>query len=210
MLVMTLLYIYCKGSTTLYLLVYIDDIVIIGIDSQSLESIISKLQMPFTMKSLGSAYYFLDIKAYFDAGSLYLSQSKYVVDISQWASMLDAKPADTPIAPKVALSLHDGDPLADVTNYQSIVGPLQNVTITQTDISFVVNRVCQLMNLNTAHWQIVKRILQYLQGLISQGLKTASPLLDLTAYSDVGWTSDSHDQWSTIGVCVYFGLNLLS
>lgn len=102
MLVMTLPYIYCKGSTTLYLLVYIDDIVIIGIDSQSLESIISKLQMPFTMKSLGSAYYFLDIKAYFDAGSLYLSQSKYVVDISQWASMLDAKPANTPIAPKVA------------------------------------------------------------------------------------------------------------
>lgn len=117
----------------------------------------------------------MDIKAYFDAGSVYLSQSKYVVDLSQWASMLDAKPADTPIAPKVALSFHDGDPLADVTNYQCIVGALQNVTITQTNISFVVNRVCQLMNLNTAHWQIVKRILQYLQGLISQGLKTTSP-----------------------------------
>lgn len=95
-----------------------------------------------------------------------------------------------------------------MSNYQCIVGALQNVTITQTNISFVVNRVCQLMNLNTAHWQIVKRILQYLQGLISQGLKTTSPLLDLTAYSDVGWTGDSHDRRPTIGVCVYFGLNL--
>lgn len=113
------------------------------------------------------------------------------------------------LLPRLLLSLHDGDPLADVTNYQSIVGALQNVTITQTDISFVINRVCQLMNLNTVHWQIVKRILQYLQGLISQGLKTTS-LLDLTAYSDVGWAGDSHDQWSTIGVCVYFGMNLLS
>lgn len=52
---------------------------------------------------------------YIYIGSLFSSQSKYIVDPLLRASMPDAKPVDSPIAPKVWLSLHDGQPLEDAT-----------------------------------------------------------------------------------------------
>lgn len=57
------LFIYAKGSAIIYFLVYVDDILITGSDYLLLNSIISKLQLPFAMKNLGQLHYFLGIEA---------------------------------------------------------------------------------------------------------------------------------------------------
>lgn len=48
--------------------------------------------------------------------------------------MFDTKPAKTPGAVGKNLSKFDGDPMADVTHYRSVVGALQYVTLTRLDI----------------------------------------------------------------------------
>jgi hypothetical protein len=64
------------------------------------------------------------------------------------------------------LSIHEGTPLGtnDATQYQSAVSALQYLTLMRPDISFVVNKVCQLLHSPTmVHWVVVKQILRYIK-----------------------------------------------
>ena len=67
------------------------------------------------------------------------------------------------------LSAFDGDPLSpdDATEYRSLVGGLQYLTITRPDVSYAVNRVCQFLHApRTSHWSAVKRILRYIMWVL--------------------------------------------
>jgi hypothetical protein len=60
----------------------------------------------------------------------------------------------TPLPTDEKLSLSDDDPLTsnNATNYRSVVGALQYLTLTWSDIFFSVNKVCQFLHaLTTAH-----------------------------------------------------------
>jgi hypothetical protein len=61
------------------------------------------------------------------------------------------------------------------------------------------------------HWEAVKRILRYVQGTISLGLKIRRSKSTLvSAFSDADWAGCPHDRRSTGGFAVYFGGNLVS
>ena len=71
--------------------------------------------------------------------------------------MLDVKPATTPMASGTTLSLYDGGALHDPNSYRKIVRALQYCMITQPDLSFAVNKVCQYMHTpTTSHWCTVR------------------------------------------------------
>jgi histone deacetylase 1/2 len=112
------------------------------------------------------------------------------------------------------LSLVQGDPLGpeDSTQYRSIVGALQYLTLTRPDISFSVNKVCQFLHApTTSHWSAVKRILRYIRGTLKVGLtfRRSSSLL-LSAFSDADWAGCPDDRKSTGGFAVFVGPNLIS
>ena len=77
---------------------------------------------------------------------MYLTQTKYTRDLLFRTQFQDAKPLSSPAPLGKKLSLFDGDPLQDPTEYRSVVGALQYLTITRPDISFAVNQVCQFMH----------------------------------------------------------------
>jgi histone deacetylase 1/2 len=112
------------------------------------------------------------------------------------------------------LSINDGDPLEpkDETEYRSIVGALQYLTLTRPDISFVVNKVCQFLHKPSKnHWSAVKHILRYLQHTIEVGLRLhKSPSTLVSAFSDADWAGCSDDRRSTGGFAVFLGSNLIS
>src|SRR3954468_5840242 len=128
--------------------------------------------------------------------------------------MKGCKPVSTPLSTSEKLSLHDGDPLGpdDSTQYRSIVGALQYLTLTRPDISFSVNKVCQYLHApTTAHWTAAKRILRYVQGTIHVGLtfqQSSSSLL--SAFSDADWAGCLDDRRSTGGFAIFLGPNLVS
>jgi histone deacetylase 1/2 len=78
-----------------------------------------------------------------------------------------------PLSVSDKTSLTDGEVLIgdDSTNYRSIIGASQYITLTRPDITFSVNMVCHFLHAPTiVHWTTVKRILRYLHGTISLGL----------------------------------------
>jgi histone deacetylase 1/2 len=64
--------------------------------------------------------------------------------------MFDTKPTHTPGAVGKNLSKFDSDPLTDVTQYRSVVGALQYLTIIRPNIAFASNKACQFMQQPTS------------------------------------------------------------
>eukprot|EP00261_Vitis_vinifera_P039164 XP_019080407.1 PREDICTED: uncharacterized protein LOC109123862 [Vitis vinifera] len=195
-----------------YVLVYVDDILVIGSDTAAITSLIAQLNSEFSLKDLGEVHYFLGIQVSHTNNGLHLSQTKYIRDLLQKTKMVHCKPARTPLPTGLKLRVGDGDPVEDLHGYRSTVGALQYVTITRPELSFSVNKVCQFMqNPTEEHWKVVKRILRYLQGTLQHGLHLKkSSNLDLIGFCDADWASDLDDRRSTSGHCVFLGPNLIS
>ena len=71
--------------------------------------------------------------------------------------------------------------------YKHLVGSLVYLTVTHSDISYVVHQVSQYLSASqSTHYTVVMRILRYLKGTLFHGLfySTQSPLV-LHAFSDV-------------------------
>ena len=92
------LYIYHQGSTLIYLLIYVDDIILAGADMQSINRAITLLQNKFAVKDIGDLTFFLGIKAIWDASGLHLSQRRYILDLLTRGQMDKAKSCLTPIS----------------------------------------------------------------------------------------------------------------
>ncbi|CAN0884915.1 Retrovirus-related Pol polyprotein from transposon RE1, partial [Linum grandiflorum] len=208
------LFIYKSGSTALYLLVYVDDIVITGTHSSQIQLLLKFLQSRFALRDLGRLSYFLGIEVHHTSTGLVLSQRKYISELLQRAGMVDAKPMTTPCtADQLLQSAADTSPaFSDPGLYRSIVGGLQYLNFTRPDISFAVNHVSQFLHQPTeSHWCAVKRILRFLRGTIAVGL-SFQPSVEPTlhGYSDASFASSPKDRKSITGYAVFFGKNLVS
>ncbi|CAN6699168.1 unnamed protein product [Malus baccata var. baccata] len=198
-------------SGIVILLLYVDDIIITGSASASIQQVITALHTEFDIKDLGDLHYFLGIQISRTATGLFLSQSKYVLDILTKTEMIDAKPCDTPCLPYTRLLKDDGDPYTNPTLYRSVVGALQYLTFTRPDIAFSVHQVAQFMQSPmVAHFTAVKRILRYLKGTISHGIGYSRGSLQLKAFSDADWAGDPNDRRSTTGLVVFLGNSPIS
>lgn len=82
-----------------------------------------------------------------------------------------AKPYSSLVVSGSKLSLLDGDPFPDPSDFRSAVGALQYLTWTRPDIAFAITQVCQFLhNLTTTHWTAVKWILWYIKGTFNHGI----------------------------------------
>nr|KYP32235.1 hypothetical protein KK1_047128 [Cajanus cajan] len=210
------LFVYSHDNNVIYILVYVDDIIITGNNSSVLKNIISQLNSAFSLKNLGRLDYFLGIEVKSNSdGSLTLTQSKYIRDLLNRTNMEDSNPISSPMISGCKLSKRGSKNFLDVSLYRSVVGALQYATITRPEISFSVNKVCQFMsNPLEQHWSVVQRILCYLKGTVFLGLHlqpapSNSPL-SIQAYCDVDWASNPDDRRSTSGASIFVGPNLIS
>ncbi|KAM1486966.1 hypothetical protein ACFX2I_001086 [Malus domestica] len=205
------LFTYFDGSTIIYLLIYVDDILITGNNTAYLSQFIMQLRTHFAMKYLGLLHYFLGMEVSRTPSAFYLTQSKYILELLQKTNMADAKPISTPVPSGKRLSLYEGEPLSDGSSFRSVVGALQYLLFTRPDIAYAVNQVCQFMHSpTTAHWAAVKRILRYLKGTHDHGLLYKPSPLTLTAFADADYAGDPDNRRSTGGHCIFLGENLIS
>ncbi|CAH9134340.1 unnamed protein product [Cuscuta epithymum] len=144
---------------------------------------------------------------------LFLSQHKYVSDLLSRFHLHTHKSVRTPLATRTSLSPTDGELFADATEYRSMVGTLQYLTLTRPDITYVVHLVSQFMHApRTTHLVAVKRISRYLQGTLDHGLwlRPTSRATCVLAYSDADWAGCPDTSRSTTGFAVFLGPNLVS
>lgn len=132
------LFTFRQGTTTAYLFLNVDDIILTTSSAALREHIISELKAEFPMNNLGHLSYFLGIAVTRSPSSMLLSQSKYAQEILDRAGMSYCKPTATPVDTNSKLSADSGPPVSDVTMYHSLVGALQYLTFTRPDIPYAV------------------------------------------------------------------------
>ena len=134
-------YHHTSSGQCIYLIVYVDDIVITCSDQDGIRKLKQHLFSHFQIKDLRKLKYFLGIEITQFKSGVVMSQRKYVLDILEETSMLDCKPVNTSMDPNVKLVLGQGEPLRDPGRYRRLVGRLNHLTITRSDISFPVSVV---------------------------------------------------------------------
>ncbi|KAJ9693611.1 hypothetical protein PVL29_009531 [Vitis rotundifolia] len=158
-------------SHCIYLVVYVDDIVITGSDQEGIQRLKQHLFNHFQIKDLGKLKYFLGLEIAQSSSGVVMSQRKYALDILEETGMLEYKPVDTPMDPNVKLVPGQGERLRDPGRYRRLVGKLNYLTITRPDISFPVSVVSQfLQSPCDNHWDAVIHILRYIKGTLGQGM----------------------------------------
>ena len=108
----------------IYLLVYVDDILLTKSNSAVLHRLITLLQSEFKLRDLGFVHFFLGIEVKSTTMGIILSQHKYAIDIIQRAGMTSCKPVDTPLSASSKLGLIPGTLYSDPTRYRQIIGAL--------------------------------------------------------------------------------------
>jgi hypothetical protein len=133
----TSLFIFRCGSDTVYLLLYVDDIISTASSTELLRRTIFALQREFAMKDLGPLHHFLGITDERRPDGLFLHQCTYTLDTVKRAIMADCNPCTTPVDLQAKLT-DDSGPVANTSQFWSIVGALQYLTFTWSDIAYVV------------------------------------------------------------------------
>jgi hypothetical protein len=101
-------YVYKKvsGSAVVFLVLYVDDILLIENDIPMMKVVKSSLRKSFSMKDLGEASYILDIKIYRDRSKMLigLTQDAYIDKVLNRFNMQNSKKGFLPMSHGITLS----------------------------------------------------------------------------------------------------------
>jgi hypothetical protein len=195
-------------------LIYADDIIVASSTPTATQALLQQLGKDFALKDLADLSFFLGIEVKRTNDGIILTQEKYASDLLKKTGMADCKGVVTPLSISDKLSAHKGTPLGSVdsTQYRSVVGALQYLTLTRPDLAFPINKVCQYLHSPTMdHWAAIKRILSYLKHSIKTGLKIyKSSSLLVNGFLGADWAGCLDDRSSTGGFAIFLGSNLVS
>ena len=157
----------------MFLVLYVDDILLIGNDVGIMSSVKVWLSSQVDIKDLGKSNFILGIKLWRDCKNrmLGLSQAGYIDKVLEQFSMQNSKKGLLPFKHKVPLSDDQRPKTIEEENimrqvsYASAMGRLMYATLyIRPDIYYSVGKVNRYQsNLVPKHWQAVKHILKYLQ-----------------------------------------------
>jgi histone deacetylase 1/2 len=145
----TSLFLYNKSGITIFLLIYVDDIIVTSSSDIAIPAVLRDLNENFAIKDLGDLHYFLGIEVKRLHNGLLLTQEKYVTELLEKVGLHGRKSASTPLSSSDQLSLTGGSVLGseDNTQYRSIVGALQYLTLTRPELTQLIKYVSIFMHL---------------------------------------------------------------
>ncbi|KAL0440278.1 UNVERIFIED_CONTAM: Retrovirus-related Pol polyprotein from transposon TNT 1-94 [Sesamum latifolium] len=162
-----------SGSSVVYLVLYVDDILLIGNSVKILDDIKAWLSTQFSMKYMGEASYILGIKIYWDRSRrmLGLTQYSYIEKVLKRFKMEHSKRGLLPMRHGVKLSKKQSpktdEELKRMSNipYASAIGSNQYVVkCTRPDVAYALSVTSRYQACaGEAHWGAVKSILKYLK-----------------------------------------------
>ena len=199
-----------SGSKFIFLVLYVDDILLATNDLGLLHQTKKYLSQNFEMKDMGEATYVIGIEIFRDRsqGLLGLSQKTHINKILERFNMEKCSAGVVPIqkgdkfnamqCPKNEL---EREQMRNIP-YASVVGSLMYAqTCTRPDISFAVGMLGRYQsNPGLDHWKAAKKILRYLQGTKNHMLTyKSSDHLKVIGYSDSDFAGCVDTRKSTFG-----------
>ncbi|KAF7133538.1 hypothetical protein RHSIM_Rhsim09G0174500 [Rhododendron simsii] len=199
---------YMKKETDgsqLYVCLYVDDLIFTGNNPTMFETFKKTMFQEFEMTDIGLMAHFLGIEVTKSEEGIFISQSKYAMEILKKYGMETSNPVTTPVYSGLELKKSDTrnvDPI-----YFKSLGSLRYLTYTRPDILYGIELVSRYMETpDQSHLFAAKRILRYIKGTHSDGLFYQSGGdLNLSGYSDSDWGRDLDERKSTTGFVFFIG-----
>lgn len=162
------------------ILVYVDDLLITGNDTQLVHDTKRVLHKSIKIKNLGELNFFLGIEFSRSKKGILMNQRKYALELLAEAGLIGGKVALTPLKCNMKLTI------TEITN-----GNLENEFVEmcedvhqEPDISYIVQTLSQFMQEPTIqHWNASLRVLSYIKTQPGLGLLMSSEKdMRLTGY----------------------------
>ncbi|XP_041002959.1 uncharacterized mitochondrial protein AtMg00810-like [Juglans microcarpa x Juglans regia] len=185
------LYTLFTSTNITLVLIYVDDILIVGNDISHIEVFKRLVSTHFKAKDLGFLKYFLRLEIARSHKGIFLNQRKYAPDILFDSGQLGARTIPFPIEQHLKLSTEDDDLLTDPCTYICLVGRLIYLTITRPDIVYTINIPSQFMHdPRVPPMAAATRVFCYIKGCPGQGIFFSSfSSMHVTTYIDSDWAS---------------------
>jgi hypothetical protein len=198
-----------KNEKFIFLVLYMDDILLASRDVHLLLETKGFLSSHFDMKDLGEASYVLGIEIHRDRRNevLGLSQKSYIEKVIKKFNMHKCNPTPAPIVNGVKFgkfqcprNQYEINEMKAVP-YASTVGSLMYAQVcTCPDLAFITGKLGRYQkNPDKPHWDGVKKALRYLHG--TKGLmltyKKSDAPLEIVGYSDSDFTACLDTEKST-------------
>jgi hypothetical protein len=201
------LYVKNVGEKKLFILLYVDDLIIAYNNEEDFETILRKLKENFQLEDLGKVKMFLGIQVFLEEGHFHLCQKNYIEKLIERFGQQDSKKSKIPLDPGyLQQKEEDSKLLPDNAEFQSLIGSLLYVAVnTRPDISVAVSILGRkVQNPSQLDWNEAKRILKYLKGTADMTLRLGNQQEKLEIYVDADWAGDSRDRKSNSGFLFKF------
>lgn len=202
------LYVRHDKGVTVYLLVYVDDLLIGCIDEGVIDSVYHDLKKKPDLTDLGPVRHFLGLEILKQDGIYSMRLTAYIEKLVSKLGMDKAAPVKTPMDPGYLSSNDDSKPFEDLTAYRSLIGALLYLSINaRPDISVSVGLLGRkAAQPNQSDWSAAKRIVQYLNATKAHKLTFGRGKdWKLIGFSDSDWAGDQRTRRSTTGVVYFYG-----
>jgi hypothetical protein len=198
------LYIHTGKTSNIYLLVYVDDILIAAKDKATTNAIKNRLKASFDARDLGDAEMYLGINISRDRENktLKIDQERMIKEIVAKYGQEGAKNKATPLNGSIKLAKDEGEPLdTERYPYAALVGSLLYVSVcTRPDISYAVGALARYMAKPTmVHWKEAIGVVRYLAGTPKMGIIYGKRKDPLIGYCDADYATDIDTRRSTTG-----------
>jgi hypothetical protein len=199
-----------KNGKFVFLILYVDDILLASSDIDLLLETKKFLSSKFDMKDLDEASFVLRIEIHRERSKrvLGLSQKAYLEKVLKKYGMHTSKPIPAPIVKgdsygkfQCPRNQYEIDQMKTVP-YASAVGSVQYAQVcTRPDLAFVTGILGRFQsNPGIEHWKMVKKALRYVQGTKDLILTCRRfEFLVIEGYSNSDFAGDKDDRKSTSG-----------
>lgn len=198
-----------------FLLLYVDDMLLIGPSMSEISIVKQNLSKSFEMKDLGNAKHILGMDIVRDrtANKLVLKQTDYVFKILAKFCMSNAKGVRVPMASHFILSKFQCPETnaekkdMETVPYASAIGSVMYLMVsTRPDLAYSVSCLSRYMaNPGRTHWKAMKWLLRYLQYSANFGLSfSKSNDVKLQGFVDSNYANDRDNRKSS--TCYVFTL----
>ena len=157
-------------GTFSYVLVWVDDIIVAGVNDEIIDAIKSMLKENFKMDDRDTLHWFLGMRILRSENMITKDQERYIESVLEQFNMSDCKPMATPGEVNLKLVKASGEyELVNPKLYRSLVGSLLYIgKQTRPDILHIVNQLSRFLeNPDMSHWKAAKHVLRYLKGTIN-------------------------------------------
>ena len=193
-----------SGRQKVYVLVYVDDLLLVSTSARYIGETKQVLHSRYRMKDLGEVgtYLKMQVRRCKAEGWLEVGQEKYIGGLKErYASVLaHTHPVSTPCAPEALARIRKGglsedeEEMVEHKVYQSIVGSLMYAsTTTRPDITFAVNMLAQFTKEpRVIHLNAAARVLRYLVDTSTRVIRYEKGMgEEIQGYTDADFGSEA-------------------